>query len=127
MYSGKKPHPHDVEDAAEASSSRASPYRVMLSPFLDHGFFSSGLAGVAGGVAGFISPPPGFAGAAAEGGVVAGGVEGAGVSSVQPATNTVASATPESIAKARFPNVIFTGALLRISTQRANHLVLNPS
>jgi hypothetical protein len=87
------------------------------------------LAGVAaGGVAGFISPPPaGFAaGAEAAGGELADGVAG-GVSSVQPATNTVVSARPESIARARFPNVIFTGALLRISIQRANHLDLNPS
>ena len=35
-----------------------------------------------------------------------------GASSVQPATNTVANATPESIAKALVPNVIFTGAPL---------------
>jgi hypothetical protein len=111
-----------------ASSNWASPHWVLRSRFCGHGFFSSGLAGVvaAGGVAGFISPPPGFAAGAEAAGAVDGGVEG-GVSSVQPATNTVASATPESIAKARFPNVIFTGALLRISTQRANHLDLNPS
>jgi hypothetical protein len=76
-------------------------------------FFSSafpGAAGLAVGAAGFTSSPPGFAGLMAAGGAVAGFSVAA--SSVQPATNAVASTMPESIAEARVPNVIFTVALL---------------
>jgi hypothetical protein len=69
-------------------------------------FFSSVFGGIAG--AGAMSPP--FAGATAAGGVT--GLVSGGVSSVQPATNAVASVRLESIAEALIPNLTFTGALL---------------
>ena len=70
-------------------------------------FFSSVFGGIAGAGAG---ASPVFAGETAAGGEL--GLVSGGVSSVQPATNAVASVRLESIAEALIPNLTFTGALL---------------
>ena len=99
-----------------ADSDFNSSGRVCAADFKADYFFSSVFGAVTGGTVGAMSPP--FEGATAAGGLLAGFAASGGASSVQPATNAVASVRLESIAEALIPNLTFTGALLECCVKR---------